>query len=187
MRSLFALIILLSLPFSQTVAKNAAEKWPSDSIYQIQSSWKNQNGEEVKLKSFAGEKIIIGMVYTKCPNACPMTIAKIKEIERALKDSKTQFKVVLASFDPEEDTPKHLKKYMQKSKLDEKKWVFLSAPNDATARELAVVLGINYKPIVGGDFSHSNILTVLDKKGTPLQKIESLSADVDPLVKALKK
>lgn len=163
------------------------ESIPKDSIYNLKSSWIDQNNEKLKLEKFMGQKIIIGMIYTKCPQACPMTIAKIQEIKKAIGKTKEKYKVVLASFDSINDNPDHLKKYMKGRKLNENDWTFLFAPNDETVRELAAVLGINYKRLEDGHFSHSNIITVLDSSGIPLAKINSLSASVDPIVNVFKK
>ncbi len=161
--------------------------FPKDSIYHLNSNWKDQNNKAVSLKEFAGKKVIIGMVYTKCPHACPMTISKIKEIERKIeKANKGKYRIVLASFDPKRDTPEHLKKYMKSRSLSESEWTFLSAGSDLVARELAVVLGISFKELEDGEFSHSNVISVLNEQGVRIAKIESLSADIEPIVKAFK-
>lgn len=165
-----------------------AETLPKNSIYNVTSVWRDQNNKEIKLQEFAGQKIVIGMVYTKCPHACPLSISKIQEIEREVrKISSEKIKIVLASFDPKRDVPRHLKEYMKSRKLDESKWVFLSAPNDATARELSAVLGISYKELDDGEFSHSNVISLLDEQGVRIAKIESLTAEVEPIVKHFKK
>lgn len=158
-----------------------------NSIYQIDSGWKDYTGKNIKLSSFEGQKVIISMIYTKCPHACPMTIAKIQKIEKELSGlGINDYKIVLASFDPKRDTPEHLKKYREEKKLDEK-WTFISAPSDSEVRELAAVLGISYKPLADGEFSHSNIIPLLDEKGVMIAKIDGLSSDIAPLVKAFKK
>ena len=128
------------------------------------------------------------MIYSTCPHACPMTISKVKEIESSIdKVSKEGYKIVLASFDPKRDTPEKLKKYRQTRNLDPNRWMFLSAPNDGTARELAVVLGISYKQLEDGEFSHSNVISLLDKQGVIKAKVESLSGNNSPLVEAFGK
>ena len=180
MKYLFLISLMFNLCWADAIPKN--------SIYQIKSGWKDQNNQSIQLKNFSGQKVIIGMVYTKCPHACPMTISKIQEIEREVnKISKDKYKIVLASFDPKGDTPEHLKNYMKSRKLNEEQWTFLSAPNDMTARELAIVLGINYKQLEDGEFSHSNVISVLDASGVRVAKIEGLSAKVDPIVESFKK
>ena len=52
-------------------------------------------------------------------------------------------------------------------------------------RQLAVALGISYKSIGEGDFSHSNVITLVDPKGEILASINSLNSSSEPLVRAL--
>ncbi len=161
-------------------------KLPSDSLFHVKSTWRTHNDKPIQLKDLQGQGTIITMVYTSCAHACPMMITKIQEVEAALKKSSMKnYKVVIASFDPKKDTPAALKKYVKGRNLDESRWTFLSAPNDRVARELAVVLGISYKEIEGGDFSHSNIITYLDKNGVIKAKLQSLNEDVDPFVESM--
>lgn len=163
-------------------------KLPGDSIYNIKSTWSNQNGELITLDSFKGKNIIMTMVYTGCAHACPMTIAKVQEIEKAIVESGVKnYKLVLASFDSVKDSPKVLKAYMKKREISEDHWVFLSTSKDSIARELAVSLGISYKAIGNGDYSHSNIISYLDRNGVVKNKIESLTAEVSSLVDSVKK
>ncbi len=164
-----------------------AENLPKNSVYNLKSKWKNVDGKEISLKDLQGENVLVSMVYTKCPHACPMIISKISKIEKELsKKTKKNFKVVLASFDHKRDTPENLKAYGKSRKLDESKWIFLSPSDEATARELAVVLGISFKELDDGEFSHSNVIGLLDKNGVMKSKVENLNADITPLVEAFK-
>ena len=101
----------------------------------------------------------------------------------------TDVKFVLASFDHKKDTPENLNDYMTKRKLSKDLWTFLSPSNEAAARELSVVLGISFKNIGDGDFSHSNVITLLDEEGVPVPgaTIDSLSADSNVFTEALAK
>ena len=164
-----------------------AQELPKDSIYHLSSQWKNQNGENISLVNFRGTPIIVTMVYTGCNYSCPMTISRVQDIEKEiLKRGIKNYKLVLASFDSKRDKPELLKKYMKTRKLNEEHWVFLSSPDEKTARELAVVLGINFKDVGDGDFSHSNVIATLDQNGVIQAKIESLNADILELVKNMK-
>lgn len=181
-------VILSVLFFVFSSYSFADEGFSKESLYQLKTEWKNQNDKVVQLKDYSQKPVIISMVYTSCPHSCPMTISKIQDIENDLKKlNVTNYKIVLASFDTKKDNPKNLKKYMKKRKLDESRWEFLSQSKDSHVRELATILGINYKDLGDGDFSHSNVLTVLDKDGKIVSRIESLSADHKDLVEKIKK
>lgn len=149
------------------------------SIYGLKTSWTDQNGISKVLKDYSGKPVIISMVYTSCAHTCPMTISKIEQIKKNLEKSGLKdFRIVLASFDDIKDSPKHLKSYMQKRKLDDSQWTFLSPKSQKEAREMSVVLGISFKQLAEGEYSHSNVITLLDKTGVPVAKIDSLSADI---------
>lgn len=162
------------------------EKKSDDSIYQLTSTWQDQTGKDVRLKDFAGKMVIITMGYTGCAHACPLMISKIKSIEAELKLKKiTNYRVVFVSFDTVKDRPKDLKKYIDKKELDTNVWTMLSSSKDADVRELANVLGINYKDVGDGDFVHSNVITALDIKGNIIEKLETLNDEINKLIKKI--
>lgn len=179
------LFFLFSFLFSLILGQLAfAENLiPKDSLYNLKTSWASTLGKEIKLAEFSGKKVLITMVYTSCPHACPMTISKIQEIEDASKNK--DFKVVLVTFDPQKDTPTSNIEYLKKKKLNLDKFVLLTGPSEAAGRELAIILGINYKSVGNGDFAHSNIISVLDKTGKVVATLDGFEASIDPVVKAL--
>ena len=61
----------------------------------------------------------------------------------------------------------------------------LSSSKDADVRELANVLGINYKDVGDGDFVHSNVITALDAKGNIIEKLETLNDEINKLTKKI--
>lgn len=161
---------------------------PKVSLYDLKSKWLDTSGNSVQIDIEKGHLTLISMIYTSCAHVCPMTISKMQSISQKLsKEGVKDLKVVLASFDPKRDIPKKLKEYQISRKLNPKQYVFLSPPSDAVARELAVVLGISYKDLGDGDFSHSNIITLLDRDGSILASIDNLNADPAPILKAAKK
>lgn len=154
------------------------------SLHELKSTWLDQDSNEFKMSDLKGSSIIIGMVYTGCAHACPMTISKIQEIENAIK-KKVKYKVILASFDVKNDKPDKLLKQIKTRKLDTSKWKMLSAANDEQARELALILGISYKDLGDGDFSHSNAISLLNGKGEIVSRIEGLNSDISEMVKII--
>lgn len=157
-----------------------------ESLYNLGSTWKNQIGEDVVLTSLQGEVQIIAMIFTSCQYACPMIIADIKKIiDKFPKKKQKQIHVSLFSFDPEKDTPKTLKKFSKKSSLGEN-WQLYTSHDDAV-REMAAVLGVKYKKMPNGMFSHSNIINIVDTKGVVLHQQNGINADPTGSVKVLEK
>ncbi len=156
---------------------------PRDSLFQEESQWKTQEGKSVSLKSFMGETLVVAMTYTGCQYACPMTVAKLESIEKEFKQKGLKnYRFLVASFDPEKDTPEALKAYMKKKKISFEKWTFLSAPSDVEVRKLAVLLNVSYQKLDGGDFSHSNNITLLGPDGRVGATLKGTSSAHDELV-----
>lgn len=152
--------------------------FPSDSIYQLNSKVISSEGKETNLSELAGKPVVISMAYTSCMHTCPLTVAQMQQLENDLQaKGKTDITFVLVSFDPTNDTPAVLKKYMEKKKLSSH-WRFYTANSDKTLREIANVLGIKYKKTEDGGFDHSFIISVLDKDG--VVKGQQIGADKNP-------
>lgn len=138
---------------------------PSDlSIYNLESSWTNQDAQQVHLKDLGNKVQLIAMIYSSCKNACPRIIADMKRIEAEVEEKyKNQVNLVLVSIDPEVDTPEKLKTLAQKSHLEEN-WTLLRGEADDVL-ELAALLGVKYKKISETDYAHSNMISVLNPQG----------------------
>ncbi len=62
----------------------------------------------------------------------------------------------------------------------------LTAADDGAARELAAALGIKYRALDSGEFSHTSVLTVLDDTGRPRARVEGLGRGHDAVLAALR-
>lgn len=180
------LLSVLVMCGNMTVSKSFAAEAPADSLFISQSQWKNQDGESVRLKDLQGSNLVVTMTYTGCQYSCPMTLKKLEQMEKDLLKANAQnFRFIVVSFDPKYDTPQALKAYMQKKRLSESRWTFLTGKSDEDVRELALLLNINYQREGQRDFSHSNGFALLDPDGRIGVQLNSLNADHTELVKKL--
>lgn len=154
-----------------------------DSVYQLDSIWTDQDGKKHRLREFAGKPQVVSMVFTHCQYACPLTLAALKKIDSEV--SKMPVHYLLLSMDPKRDTPEVLKAYAKKEDLDPQRWTLLSA-DAGSVREVAAVLGVNYKQNPDGGFAHSNLITLLDRKGVICHRLKGLGAEPDPLITAIR-
>lgn len=181
MRTLVLGLILLA----QTAAAGP-KTLPADSLYHLKSSWQTHDAHPFEFKEWSGGPVILAMAYTGCTYSCPMIIARLKELERALKAAGVpKYKIVLASFDTAGDRPAQLVKYMKDKELDPSVWMWLSTKKEKSVRELAAVLGVTYSKDGKGGFAHSNVITLLDDEGRIRVQLNGLNADHKPLVEAL--
>ncbi|WP_315189778.1 SCO family protein [Capnocytophaga sputigena] len=156
------------------------------SVYHLPAVWTTQNGDNIELKDLKGNVLVVVMIYTSCKTACPILIKDMREIRKRVDeqagDKRKQVKYLLVSIDPETDTPEHLKAFAKERQMDDEQWLFLRS-NEEQTREFAAVLAVNYKQISPVDFSHSNIISVFNKKGELVSQQEGLGIDYDKTVK----
>ena len=76
-------------------------------------SLKDVNNNTITEKSFEGPLTAIFFGFTNCPDVCPMTLNNLNLVISNLdKKKKEKFKVFFVSIDPERDTPKIIKDYL---------------------------------------------------------------------------
>lgn len=167
-------------------AAKTSKALPDDSIYQVESSWQDQNENTLRLKDLAGKPVIISMVYLGCKYTCPMTVKHMQTLE-GLMDAKlkseTQF--ILVSFDSARDTPTAMKEFAKKNELG-KNWRFLSAKKESDLRELSTLIDFRFKKLPDGEFEHSFGLVALDRNGRVIGSSVGASMSEEELYKKIK-
>ena len=74
----------------------------------------NQRGERLRLSDLAGRALVMFFGYTFCPDICPATLARVREVKAALApEDAARFTGVLVSVDPARDTPQRLGQYVE--------------------------------------------------------------------------
>lgn len=156
------------------------------SIYQLDGEWHTQNNDTLSLSQLSGKIPVIAMGFTHCGYACPRLVTDMKRIEEQIPPKKKNDVVfVLASFDTERDHPERLRAFAKEMDLDED-WLLLHG-DEETVRELSMVLDVKYKKQPGGDFAHSNSITLLNTNGEIVEQIEGLGSDADPILTSLRR
>jgi protein SCO1 len=153
------------------------------SIYELESTWSDQDGAELALADLAGRPRVIAMVYTHCAYACPRIVTDMKRIEAELRERGVQAGFVVVSIDPERDTPARLAAFAEATRLDPREWTLLTGSDDGVM-ELAALLGVRYRRVSDMDFEHSNVITLVDDEGRILYRQTGLGADPASLVAA---
>ena len=75
-------------------------------------SLKDMNNNTITQESFDGPLTAIFFGFTNCPDVCPMTLNKMDIVLDKLKNKKRNIKFFFISVDPERDTPKVVKNYL---------------------------------------------------------------------------
>jgi protein SCO1/2 len=166
------------------VEEKPAAPLTARSIYQLDAKWTNDAGESVRLAGLRGKPVVLAMFFAQCEYACPVLVHDIKRLRAALPAQmrdETQF--VLVSFDVARDTPAALKAYRERADLDQN-WTLLRGDANAV-QELAMLLGVKFKQDSRGQFSHSNLFTVLNRGGEVVHQHAGLKGDISEAAKAV--
>lgn len=140
----------------------------------------NQDNETVSLLQFRGKVVLIGFIYTECPDQdfCILLSADMQKIQDRLGNRLGEDVIMLSiSFDPETDTPSVLKSYGEAHNANFEGWQFLTGDNEsitAVINDYGVLAfplenitnsnNLNYKPN-HHIFIHSFNAVLVDQQG----------------------
>ena len=161
-----ALAWLLCIPLFAGARAGAAPPGradlPADSLYRIAPlQLRDQDGTRFDLASLRGRPVVLGMFYASCRVVCPLEIETLKRLQRTLPHA---LPAVLISFDPAHDGMARLHAVAAEHRV--------RAPAFRLARlergdldALGAVLGIAWRALPGGGYSHNVVFNLLDRDG----------------------
>jgi len=122
---------------------------------------------------------VVSVFSASCPMVCPMTFEAVRQVEATLSaGERRRFGVLLATIDPQRDTRETLQGLAEARRANRPGWwVTRTTPSDT--RALAAALGIQYRAMENGEFSHSTVLVLLDAQGRIVARTEQISS-ADP-------
>ena len=155
----------------------AAATVSDKSLYQTDATWTTDSQTKIKLRELNGRPQVVVMFFTNCQFACPILVLDLKRIEAALPaDVRERVGFTLVSFDTKRDTPALLAQYRQAHQLPPDRWTLLHGQPDDVL-ELALLLGVKFKADAGGQFAHSNLITILNAQGEIVHQQSGLNQD----------
>jgi len=177
-RTLGTLLVLLALalPAPATLgAPPAAAVLPGDSLYQLDVRLDPAGGGALAWSSLAGRPVVVALFYSSCTVMCPMLTHAMQRLEHDLAAGSTA-RFVMISLDDEHDTPEHLAAFARKEGLAPDRWLIAHASR-ADVRTLAAALGVRYRRLPDGSYSHSTVITLLDRDGRRLAATEQVAGE----------
>ena len=128
----------------------------------------NQNGKELNLQKIINKPTIATFIFTGCKNAamCPMQVSKISFMQAAAKKAGIGADVnfLIISFDPDNDTPQKLKKFVQQRGVTFDNAQSLT-PNKRQFTEFLDALQIRTTYDAKGEIDHGSDLMIFDANG----------------------
>lgn len=126
----------------------------------------DQSGKRFRLQSLRGKVIVVSFIYTTCPDVCPLITSSLRVVQKELTpEERRSVFLVSITTDPEVDSPKVLKSYAERYKVDFSNWSFLTGD----VRALAPVwenFGVKVERKTRGLVNHTSLTAVIDGVGT---------------------
>ena len=182
--------------FAITIFTGCYQHFPLDQdISRTQNTFYNQDSIKVQFpKIIEGKIALMAMVYTHCPDICPMTTHNMQLIEERLPDElKGKVKFVIISFDPNRDTPSVLRKFAEIRDIDFANWSLLTGDQENTKE---VMLKFDIKAIPAdstydnGELSYSMIhtdrISLIDQEGKLRSNYKGSTANLDMILEDIK-
>ena len=185
----FALFVV----FSVGLLTGCYEHFPLDQdITRTQNTFLNQDSVKVEFPKIIKDKItLMAMVYTHCPDICPMTTHNLQLVQKRLPDDiKDNIKFVIISFDPNRDTPAVLKKFAEIRDITFYDWTLLSG-DDQNTKEVMLKFDIKAIPADSsydddGELSYSVIhtdrISLIDQDGRLRANYKGSTANLDMIL-----
>lgn len=156
----------------------------------------NQEGEEAIFPEIIkGHIIVMGFIYTHCPDICPMTTHNMYLTEKELKKANiNEVKFVALSFDPDRDSPEVLKKFAEVRELDYKSWTLLTGEKNTVSDLLkrfdvkAIKTDENLDEDGDPEYSmmHTDRISLIDENGRLRKNYKGSTLNVEELVNDIK-
>ena len=156
-----------------------------ESLYQLPSVWTTDAGSRLKLEQLKGGPRVLAMMFTHCPSLCPTLVRDLKALDAAMPaKTRATTEYVLVTIDPDHDDAAALHDFRARMGLDPKRFLLLRG-NAHDTQELAAVLGFNYGKGDGRNYTHSNLVTVLDGQGEIVHQQIGLGEDLSRTVSTI--
>ena len=173
--SILFLTVLLSLPLPYL-----SEEFSPTSIYRAPMVWQDETGASFVLSHWEGKSVIITMWYTTCSSRCPITLQKLKEIQKRFDERLQQAEFVLVTLDPRQDTPQALARFRKSHGLTASNWHFLRG-SETDTRKLASLLGFGKYQNMGDGILHTLRISRVNEAGEIARTLDWRHRDVDSL------
>lgn len=125
----------------------------------------DDSGRAFRLSELKGAPVVVGFVFTRCPvaDACPLTMAKLRELKRIA----PSWQILVVTLDPEFDTPPVLAAYKAKHEVA---GVRLATGSKEVVDAMASLFNVVALRRSGLDIGHPVKVALLDKALRPVHE-----------------
>ena len=141
------------------------------------------DGRTVSDKTLAGKPYAIFFGFTRCPEVCPTTLARMASLREQLGADGMKFDIVFVSVDPEHDKPADVGSYISLFKTP----IYGLTGTPAQLAQIQKGYGVYVKkvPLEGGDYTidHTAAIFLMDARGKFVTTIDYHESDRTALEK----
>jgi protein SCO1/2 len=162
-------------------------------------SFIERSGQKVERVEFLGRIWVVDLIYTRCPDTCPLQSAEMARLQAELVNE-TDIRLVSITVDPARDTLAVLSRYAKRFGADPKRWLFLTGEKEAIYRfvqeglRLPVMDPRSRARGAGGEgvsFLHSSRFVLVDREArirgyyesSDMESLRQLREDVKTLLR----
>ena len=147
----------------------------------------DQSGAARSLADFRGQYLLVGFIYTSCPDAvaCPMTTARMGSIQRRLSEAPAPLHLLSVTLDPARDTPDTLTAYAQAHGADLQTWTFATGEAALMTDGLPSLFNVLSLPDADGTLDHTIKLALLDPSGRQVAEWKDNAVTADDVFGAM--
>ena len=145
-------------------------------------------GRARRLEDWRGDVLLVFFGFVSCPDVCPTTLTRLRQVRTALGEDGKALRVLLVSVDPERDTAERLRAYVRN--FDPAFEAVRPEPAELAAVTRAFHAIALKVPAAGGDYTidHSAVIYAYDRSNRlrlivqPSFRTEELVADLRRLI-----
>tara|TARA_R100001143_G_scaffold63036_1_gene68212 strand:+ start:9243 stop:9848 length:606 start_codon:yes stop_codon:yes gene_type:complete len=152
---------------------------------------KNQLNADINFPSdYVGKVMLVGYVYTHCPDICPLITHNMRDIQNEFQESEDLL-LVSVSFDPDRDTPDVLFDYASNFNLNQQNWQLLTGDKTVVVNLLSKLnIGTVKTPTRFTDsgtpiyfIDHTDRVTLIDDQGRIRRHYTGSELDKNEVIK----
>jgi protein SCO1/2 len=162
-------------------------------------SFIERSGQRVERVEFLGRIWVVDLIYTRCPDTCPLQSAEMAKLQAELVNE-ADVRLVSITVDPSRDTTDVLSRYAKRFGADRKQWLFLTGEKETIYRfvqeglRLPVMDPRSRARGAGGEgvsFLHSSRFVLVDREArirgyyesSDMESLRQLREDVKTLLR----
>lgn len=152
---------------------------------------KNQLNTDINFPAdYEGKVMLVGYVYTHCPDICPLITYNMRDIQEEFPDDEGLL-LVSVSFDPDRDTPEILYDYATNFNLNQENWQLLTGDKSVVENLLSRLnIGTLKTPTRFTDsgtpiyfIDHTDRVTLIDDQGRIRRHYSGSELDKNEVIK----